>query len=69
LSLSLVSFIPNPDIKIEGRKAIFSYGKGYHSLILKEKNKDKISEVFVYIILLLSSSFYIEKSRLVLANG
>jgi hypothetical protein len=69
LSLSLVSFIPNPDIKIEGRKAVFKESSFENSLILKEKNKDKISEVFVYIILLLFSSFYIEKSRLVITNG
>jgi hypothetical protein len=66
LSLSPVFFIPNPEIKIEGRKAIFKSSFGC-SLILKEKNKDKISEVFVYIILLLSSSFYIEKLQLTLA--
>jgi hypothetical protein len=51
LSLYLVFFIANPDIKIEGRKAIFkgSFSNGFsRSLILKEKNKNKISEVFVY---------------------
>jgi hypothetical protein len=66
LFLYLVSFIPNPKIKIEGTEAIFSLKEGYVSLILKEKNKDKIFEVFVYLILLLSSSFYIEKSPLVI---
>jgi hypothetical protein len=52
--------IPNPEIRVEGRRAMFS-GKGFYisrSLIFKEKNKDKIFEVFVFIYIILLPFFF-----------